>query len=48
MIFPVAYDKMSKVDKILESNANAKYIHDIEGHWLDKEVKKACDASVYE
>ena len=45
--FPIDWTN-PKVDEIINENANAKYIHDIEDHWLDKEVKKACEASVYE
>ena len=40
MVFPVAYDKMSKVDKILKYDANTKYIIDPGPQKLDKVVSK--------
>ena len=40
MVFPVAYDKMSKVDKILKYDANTKYIIDPGPQKLDKVVNK--------
>jgi len=46
--FPIAWWDVKSIDKILESNANAKYIIDPGPQELDKEVKKACEASVYE
>ena len=45
--FPIDWQN-SKIDEIIKENENAKYVHDIDSHWLDKEVKKACEASVYE
>tara|TARA_B110001454_G_scaffold562_1_gene437 strand:+ start:127 stop:822 length:696 start_codon:yes stop_codon:yes gene_type:complete len=40
MVFPIAYDKMTKVDKILKYNANIKYIIDPGPQKLDKVVSK--------
>jgi len=40
MVFPVAYDKMLKVDKILKYDANTKYIIDPGPQKLDKVVNK--------
>jgi len=45
--FPIAWWD-DRIDKILGSNANAKYIIDPGPQELDKEVKKACEASHYE
>ena len=45
------HDKIQYVysaTSLIKENENAKYVHDIDGHWLDQEVKKACEASVYE
>ena len=48
MDFPIAWWDDKSIDKILEPNANAKYIIDPGPQELDKEVKKACEASHYE
>ena len=40
MSFPIAYDKMSKIDKILKYDANTKYIIDPGPQKLDKVVNK--------